>query len=252
MTTITETQQPVIRRRDVIASEITKITTHPATLLMLIIALIANLVIAGIEASEVRFYTGDETNFSTLSDFGIVMIAPIYAFLVIPVWAAATEHHGGQLRMSLTATPYRGNFVLAKLTAMLSVIVVAAIVAIVPARVVAGIGTGLSTGDLLINCVQWVAAYVFMSVFAFGLAGILKNTIAPLSIMIALPVVIATGILQWSDGLRFLPDQAALSLVGTPQFDVHEIPPGMAALVLAIWSIVAVAVYAITVARRDA
>lgn len=70
--------------------------------------------------------------------------------------------------------------------------------------------------------------------------------------MIALPVVIATGILQWSDGLRFLPDQAALSLIETPQFDVHEIPPGLAATVLAIWSVVAVSAYAFSVTRRDA
>lgn len=245
-------EQPMIRFGDVIRSEITKVTTHPATFLMLIITVAANLVLAGIDASGVTFYTGDPAGPSSLSDFGVVMIAPLYAFLVIPVWAAATEHHGGQLRMSLTATPHRGRFVLAKLTATLAIIIVAAVVAIVPARLVIGIAEGLAPGELLTNCVQWAAAYVFMSIVAFGLAGILKNTIAPLGIMIALPVVIATGILQWSDGLRFLPDQAALSLVETPQFDVHEIPPGLAAAVLAIWSVVAVAVYAFSVTRRDA
>ncbi|MGP5364896.1 hypothetical protein ACTXLB_16405 [Brachybacterium tyrofermentans] len=247
----TTVDQP-IRLGDVVRSEITKITTHPATFLKLIITVIANLILAGIDASGVTFFTGDPAGPSSLSDFGVVMIAPLYAFLVIPVWAAATEHHGGQLRMSLTATPHRGRFIFAKLTAMLAVVALGAIVAVVPARLVIGISGGLDASGLFTTCIQWVAAYVFMSIVAFGLAGILKNTIAPLGIMIALPMVIATGILQWSDGLRFLPDQAALSLVETPQFDVHEIPPGLAATVLAIWSIIAVAAYAFSVIRRDA
>ncbi|QPL05528.1 ABC transporter [Actinomyces respiraculi] len=249
---MTAVVQPTIRWRDTVRSEITKITTHPATFLMLVIAVAANLLLAAIDASGVTFYTGDPSGPSSLSDFGVVMIAPLYAFLVIPVWAAATEYHGGQLRMSLSATPQRGRFILAKLAATLTIVSVAAVVAIVPARLVVGVTDGMGPVAVLMSCIQWTVAYVLMSLVAFGLAGILKNTVAPLGIMIALPVVIATGILQWPDGLRFLPDQAALSLVGTPQFDVHEIPPPVAAAVLVIWACVAVAAYAFSVTRSDA
>lgn len=240
---------PVIRRRDVIGSEITKIITHPATALMLAITLVVNLFLAVIDASGLIFYAG--TGPSRLSSFGMVMLAPLYAFLVIPVWAAATEHHGGQLRMSLTATPHRGTFVLAKLTATILVCFAAAIIAIVPARLVIGLSAGLKLPELTLNCTQWVGVYVLMSLIAFGLAGLLKNTIAPLGIMIALPIVVATGILQWPDGIRFLPDQASLSLVGTPGYDVTELPPDIAALTLLAWALLSVAAYAITLVRRD-
>ena len=86
----------------------------------------------------------------------------------------------------------------------------------------------------------------------FGLAGVLRGAIAPLGIMIALPIVVATGILQWPAGIRLLPDQTALSLVGTPGYDVTELPPGAAALVLIAWTILAVSAYGIALARRDA
>ena len=241
---------PVIRQRDVIGSEITKIITHPATVLMLAITLAVNLFLAVIDASGLIFYTGAGP--SRLSSFGMVMLAPLYAFLVIPVWAAATEHHGGQLRMSLTATPRRGTFTLAKLTATILVCLAAAIIAIVPARLVIGIASGLNPAELALNCTQWVGVYVLMSLIAFGLAGLLKNTIGPLGIMIALPVVVATGILQWPDGIRFLPDQASLSLVGTPGYDVTELPPGIAVLVLLAWAVLAIVVYTIVLLRRDA
>lgn len=243
---------PMIRRRDIIRAEITKIMTHPATSLMLVITVAANLLLASIDASGVMFYTGDPEGPSTLSGFGVVMIAPLYGFLVIPVWAAASEHHGGQLRMTLAAIPQRGRFVCAKLTAMLTIVIVAAVMAVVPARLVICVADGLGSRAVLINCIQWTAAYVLMSVVAFGFAGVLKNTVAPLSIMIALPVMVATGIVQWPAGLRFLPDQAALSLVETPQFDVNEIPPVLAAVVLTVWAGAAVAVYTFSAIRSDA
>lgn len=241
---------PAIRMRDAIASEITKIVTHPATPLMLAITLVVNLFLAIVDASGLIFYTGAGP--SRLSAFGIVMLAPLYVFLVIPVWAAATEHHGGQLRMSLTATPRRGTFALAKLTATLGVCLATAIIAIIPTRLVIGISAGLSPVELALNGSEWVGVYVLMSLIAFGLAGILKGTIAPLAIMIALPIVVATGILQWPEGIRFLPDQASLSLVGTPGYDVTELPPGIALLVLLGWAVLSIAAYTLALLRRDA
>lgn len=245
-------EHPEIRSRDAIVSEITKIVTHPATALILAITLVVNLTLAVVDSSGLLFYTGDAVVPSRLSSFGMVMLAPLYAFLVIPVWAAATEHHGGQLRMSLVATPRRGVFALAKLVATFLVCFAAALVAIVPAREVIGISSGLSPSDIASNCVQWVAVYLLMSLIAFGLAGILRSNIAPLAIMIAVPVVVATGILQWPEGIRFLPDQASLSLVGTPGYEVTELPAGIALLALLAWAALSVGAYTVALIRRDA
>ena len=69
---------------------------------------------------------------------------------------------------------------------------------------------------------------------------------------IATPVVVGTGILQWPRVLRFLPDQAALSLLGTPGYSVTALPTAAAALALTIWAAVCLAAYAATLIHRDA
>lgn len=248
----TTIEQSEIRRRDVFAAEVTKITTNPATILVLASTFVANLLLAAVEASGMTFDIGRPQDPSSISSFGIVMLAPVYLFLILPVYAAATEYRGGQLRMSLTATPNRGSFVLNKLAAMLTVIIFAAIIALLPARLVIGTSDSPEAGELLLNTGRWITVYVLMSVIAFGLAGTLRSAIAPLGIMIALPMVVATGIIQWVDGIRFLPDQASLSLLGTSGYEVTELPVGIAALVLIAWALTSVAAYAFVLIRRDA
>ncbi|MEE2042187.1 ABC transporter [Nocardiopsis tropica] len=248
----TRTEPPVIRRRDVTAAEITKIITNPVGITMLAVTLAANTLLAVIEASGVTFYTGGSQGPSTLSSFGTLMLAPVYAFLVLPVHAAASEYRGGQLRMSLTATPDRRALELGTLGAMVTTVLTAAVVVLAPARLLIGVSAGSGAGELLLDLGRWIAVYAFMSVIAFGLAGLLRSTITPLGILITLPLVVATGVLQWPEALRLLPDQAGLSLIGAPAYDVHELPPGIAALTLAVWALVALAVYAVFLVRRDA
>lgn len=252
MSTAVVWEPPAIRRRDVIGSEMTKIVTHPATGIVLGITLVLNLSLAAIDASGLMFYTGASAGPSRLSSFGMVMLAPMYAFLVIPVWAAATEHHGNQLRMSLSAVPRRRTLVLAKLTGVLVVTLAAALVAIVPARLVIALSSGQRLTEVVLSCAQWVTVYLLISLIAYGLAGILRSTISALGIMIALPIIVATGILQWPEGIRFLPDQAGLSLVGTPGYDVTTLPPEIAALLLLGWAVLSLGAYTSVLIRRDA
>lgn len=248
----TATEHPAVRRRDVLASETTKIVTLPASVLMLALTAVANLVLAGIDAAGVTFYTAGSTEPSSLSSFGAMMLAPLYAFLVLPVYAVATEYRGGQLRVSLTATPHRLTLVLAKLAATLGVVLAAAVVAVAPARVLAGVGDGQGAGAVLTDVARWVAVYVLMSLVAFGLAGILRSAVAALGVLVALPVVVATGILQWPSVIRLLPDQAGLSLLGTPGYDVTSLPASTALLVLVAWSVLLVSGCAVALVHRDA
>ncbi|MFW5418472.1 ABC transporter [Nocardiopsis sp. CNT-189] len=243
---------PEIRRRDVIAAEAVKIATDPIAIALLAAAAAVNTLLAVIDASGTTFYTGGAREPSTLSSFGTLMLAPVYAFLVLPVYAAAGEYRGGQLRMSLTATPDRRVLLLGKVAAMIAAALAAAVIALAPARLIIGVSAGPGAGGLLLDLGRWVAVYVLMSAVAFGLAGLLRSAIAPLGILVTLPVVVATGVLQWPAGLRFLPDQAALSLVGTPAYDVHELPPGTAALTLALWALLSLAGYGAALIRRDA
>lgn len=137
------------------------------------------------------------------------------------------------------------------LLAMVTVVIPAALITLIPARLILGLSGDLGTSDLLLDIGRWTAAYLLMSVIAFGLSAVLKSTIAPLSILVVLAIFVNGGFLQWPEGIRFLPDQTAMSLLGTPAFEVTALPPGIAALVLATWAAIATAGYVIALIWRD-
>ena len=64
-------------------------------------------------------------------------------------------------------------------------------------------------------------------------------------------VGVNAGLVQWPEGVRFLPDQAAMSMLGTPAFEVTELPPVIGALALGLWALVAICGYAVALIRRD-
>ena len=245
---------PPIRLRDTVAAEIIKTATAPSALIMLAVVLTANLVLAAIDVSSVGFYTHPgQGEPASISSFGAVMFAPVYAFLVVAAYAAASgEYRGGQLRITLVAVPNRCSLLASKSAAMLIVAITGVAIALVPARLIIGICDHRGAAAILLDIARWSAAYLFMSTIAFGLAGVLRNSAAALGILIATPVVVGTGILQWPRVLRFLPDQAALSLLGTPGYTVTALPAAAAALTLTIWAAVCLAAYAAALIRRDA
>lgn len=240
------------RFRDAVVAEVTKIITHPATVLALVLTVLLNVCLAVVDTVGVRFFTGGPAGPVRITSFGTVLLMPLYVFLVIPVWAAATEHHGGQLRMSLTAVPRRLRLLSAKTAAMAAVVVLAACIAVVPARILFGVTGGLDTLSILHDCLRWVTVYALMAVLAFGLAGVLRTTIAPLAIMVSVPVVLATGMFQWPNLIRLLPDQASLSFVGTPGYEVTHLPPWASLGLLVTWSVLALVTCAVAFIRRDA
>ncbi|MEZ5085692.1 MAG: hypothetical protein R2722_05405 [Tessaracoccus sp.] len=246
----TTSQFRTIRTRDVIAAEVTKILTHPVILYALGAVLIANIFLAVVASNEaIRFGTGNDT--APLSAFAAVMFAPIYAFLIVPVYAAASEYQDGQVRISLSAVPHRARLFTGKLAATMAVVVPAALVALLPARVILGLHHGLSTPDMLADIGRWVAVYLAMSLFVFGIAGVLRSTLAPLVLLTTLAVFVNAGFLQWPDGLRLLPDQAAMNVLGTPSYEVMELPAGIATIVLTGWAALAVVAYMVAFLSRD-
>ena len=239
--------------RDTVTAEIIKMTTAPSARIMLAVALTANLALAAIDASPVGFYTHPgQREPASISSFGAVMLAPVYAFLVVAAHAAASEYRSGQLRITLVAMPNRRSLLAGKIAAMLIVATTGVVIALVPARLIIGISDHLGAGAILLDIARWAAAYLFMSTIAFGLAGLLRSSAAALGILITTPVVVGTGILQWPRVLRFLPDQAALSLLGTPGYSVTALPAATAALTLTTWAAVCLAAYATALVCRDA
>lgn len=125
-----------IRLRDTITAEIIKVATVPSTPIMLAVVLITNLALAVIDASKIGFYIqSDQTEPASISSFGMAMLAPVYAFLVVAAYAAASEYRDGQIRITLTAMPNRYQLFAGKTIAMLVVAFVGAALMLVPARI---------------------------------------------------------------------------------------------------------------------
>ncbi|MFD2115661.1 hypothetical protein ACFSTH_10600 [Paenibacillus yanchengensis] len=246
------TLQKKIRIRDVVSAELTKIISHPVAIAALALTIIINLAFAIIDAIGVSFYVNSNQPPATISSFGVVMFFPIYVFLILPVIAASSEYKEGQFRMTLTATPNRQRLIIGKLIAMVMAVLSAIVVALIPPRLIIGMTDGLSFGFLIVDLGRWIAVYLLMSIIAFGLAGFLRSMITPLAILIMIPIFVATGVLlHWPEILRFLPDQASMSLLGTPAYEVTELPVAMALLTLICWALLWTLAYWITVIRRD-
>lgn len=241
---------PNIRFRDVVAAEVTKILTHPAILLAVMLALVVNLALGGVDATGlVRLPVGDRL--VAVSELGSVMFAPAYLFLLLPVVAAGSEHASGQFRTTLAAAPQRGRLAVAKVAALLGITIPAAIVALAPGRLALTLADGWEVTGVLADLGLWVLTYTLMSLIAYALTGIIRSSVASLSLLVLIPTLIATGILQWPMVIRFLPDQLALSLLGTPGYTVTELPQVIAGSVLGVWVAVLAGVHYVTLVRRD-
>ena len=89
-------ESTAIRNRDLIFAECIKMLTDPVVPYFALITLVLNILLSAIDASGMTFYTGASSEPSSLSSFGVVLFAPIYAFLVLPVYAAAGEYRDGR------------------------------------------------------------------------------------------------------------------------------------------------------------
>ncbi|MEK4304619.1 MULTISPECIES: hypothetical protein [Oceanobacillus] len=248
---VAASEQTVISFSDVVRSEFTKIISHPTIVLFIIITTIMNLGLAILDTSGLVFYPGNDMPPSTVADFGLVMFAPIYAFLILPVYAASSEYQEGQNRMTLITVPNRQLLMKGKIVAVGLAVLCGILVTIIPSRLIIHIFSDVDMSCILIDLTRWTAVYLLMSIIAFSIAGLTRSAIVPLSILIMIPIFIATGILQLPEGLRFLPDQASMSLLGTPAYEVTELSPWIAFFTLFVWGVICAIAYWLSFLRRD-
>jgi ABC-2 type transport system permease protein len=207
-----------IRFGDVLAAEFAKIRTLPATWLALAIALPANLLLGILAAGDVVRIAGRDGQ-TAIGEFGTLMVAPVYAFVAIAVHAAGSEYRAGQVRVSRAAVPHRNRLYTAKLTAVAAVSVVAAFPALLSGYLsqhAAAIGGGrLGTAAVAGDVAARLTVYLLLSLIGFGFAVIARGVVTPLAVLVGTPVLISP--MLWSalpDLVRFLPHEAALSLLG--------------------------------------
>ncbi|MFF4989473.1 hypothetical protein ACFY19_19935 [Streptosporangium saharense] len=182
-------------------AEFTRIRTLPATWIALAVTLAANTLLGLLAATDtVRVATSDGQ--VAIAQLGTVMLAPVYAFLAVPVFAA-----GRELRISLLATPDRTRFLLAKLLTSAGTTIVAAPVLLLP---------GLLVRHAVDDLFTEVTAYLLLGLVGCGFAVLTRTAVTPLAVLLALPVLVSPMLAGLLPGLvRLLPHEATLSFLGT-------------------------------------
>jgi ABC-2 type transport system permease protein len=230
-----------VRLTDLLRAELSKLRTLPTTWTAVILAFLSSALLGLLAVTDVVRVAGPGGG-NPIAGVGIVMLFPAYVLVAVPVFAAGTEYRGGQLRVSLAATPGRHRWFAAKLLVSTATTAAAGLVVALPAHL-------LQHGTLL-DLACRVPAGLFLGLIGFGFAAIARTVVTPLAVLALLPVLISPLLGRVAPGLvRVLPHEAMLSLAGLPAGPSLSRPAGLA--VLAGWAAAVVAAGWWVTARRD-
>ncbi len=240
-----------IRLTDLLLAELTKIRTLPATWIALAVTLAANTLLGLLAATDVVRVAGQQGQV-TIDQLGTVMLAPVYAFAAVPVFAAGGEY-GGQLRVSLLSVPDRNRFFAAKLLAGAGVTVLAAVLVVLPGHLVRHAADGgRDAAGVIGGLLCEVTAYLLLGLVGHGFAVLAKTVVTPLAVLFILPVLVSPmlgGILPGV--VRLLPHEAALSFLGMPTGPAFALSRPAGLLVISAWAALFVGAAWVITARRD-
>ncbi|WP_433730034.1 hypothetical protein ACQP2Y_18995 [Actinoplanes sp. CA-051413] len=224
-----------------LAAELAKIRTLPAVWIALTAALAANSVLGVLAATDAVRVAGPDGPVP-VARLGAPLLAPVYVFVAIAVFAAGSEFRGGQVRISLLAVPRRTRLFAAKSAVCALVSVFAAVLVVLPFPRAAA-GTGLPA---------LVTAYLLLALVGYGFAVIVRTVVTPLAVLSAAALLVAPMLRGVVPGLvKYLPHDAALSLVGLPGGPAALGRAG-GLLALSSWAAGCVAAAWLVFVRRDA
>lgn len=178
------------------------------------------------------------------------------ALIAVGALAVAGEYGSGMIRLSLLAVPRRGVFLAAKMTALTVVATVAAVPVAVGgyAMTQAALGKyGASFRDAGVpRALVGVVAYlVLITLLSAGVAGIARNTIAPLAILIPLVLVGSHLLTLVAKAVaRFAPDQAGEQMLAV-HVKAGDMSPAAGFAVLLAWVAAVLLICHAVTRRRD-
>lgn len=239
-----------VRFADLLIAELTKIRTLPGARGALAVAVVANVALSVLAATDVVRLAGPNGS-APIGQFGTVMLSPAYACLSIAVFVGGGEYRGGQIRVSLVAAPQRARLAAAKLAAVLAVGVPAAIAVVVPGYLIRQAGSA-PTRAAIDTAPRLIGAYLLLSLVGYGFALLARGVVLPIAVLAILPVLVSPVLRVASPrAVAFLPHESALSLLA--------LSDGPAALgssaglaVLVAWAVVSVGAAWALFVRRDA
>ncbi len=237
---------------DALRAELTKLLTLPAPWVALALTIVANVALGVVTASDAVRLSGADGG-TPLAHLGTLLLAPVYAFIAIALFAAGSEYHGGQLRVTLTAIPRRGRMFCAKLTAAALCGIIAAPCAVIPGYVTHhAIRADMTAGRTIADVLPWIGVYLALSAIGFGFGFLARGVVVPLAVLFLLPVLMSPTLgARFPQVMRFMPHEASLSLLGIPASPQTSLAPAAAAAVLAAWSAVMLLLALTALIHRD-
>jgi ABC-2 type transport system permease protein len=254
---------PVTLRR-VVSAEWIKFRTLRSTIAVLTAAVLGMVLIALLVAYNTRHITAnlqpdDHVQSSTLQGYylGQLLIGALGVLFV------TGEYSTGMIRSTLAAVPTRLPVLWAKLVVFVATTAVAmvlsSLVAFLGAQAIIGhYRTGYSLGDPgVLRVVIGTGIYLtLIGVLGAALGWIVRSTpgalVAYIATILVLPVLFGSVLGSWGKHIaEFMPSNAGGSFVRS----IRESPalsPWAGLAVLAAWAVVAVAVAAVQLRRRDA
>lgn len=252
--------------RAAVVAELTKARTVRSTWWSLGLAVVLSIGLSGLLALSLRDAplapdtVWDPVRFGY---FGLTI--GLIVLVVFGVLLVSTEFTAGTIRASLAAVPRRGVFFCAKALAGTAIALVVSVVIgfgafLVAQPLLAGRGTSLGEPGVLRAVLGACAFLTLMSVFAMGVAAMLRSTPLCLGILIPILFLNSQGLSNLPairDVTQFLPDQVGLvmmrSVSQSPDSVGHtDFGPGAAALILLGWALAALAGGFVAVHRHDA
>lgn len=235
-----------------LTAELSKIRTLPSTWIALALTVVANTVLGILAATDtVRVASADGD--VAVGQLGTLMLAPVYVFIAIAVFAAGTEYRGGQLRVSLAAVPDRTRWFGAKLAVSAAVALAAAIPAVLPGLLVQhGAAGDLISARTVTDLLALLTGYLLLSLVGFGFAFLARGFVTPLAVLFILPVLVSTTLSGlFPQVIRFLPHEATLSFLGRAAGPATVLGRGAGLLVLTGWALLFVGTAWTLIVRRD-
>jgi ABC-2 type transport system permease protein len=256
---------------NLVAAELRKTVTLPATAVALAVAVIGPIALAVLNAFPVRdaLTSGqtDRVGYTSAAEaalsavplgtagamvLGIVVISSEYT-------ANSTDAGGGrQISTTLMAAPRRWTVLAAKAVVVVALVVLAALVSLSISLAVASaiIGDAAEARTPVGRFVGAGLYWALAALMALAITVVARSGIVPLIVLITNGTVVSASFLLWkvTPLARYLPDLAGTRLFAGETFTAVDdaLPPLTGGLVMAAWTVGLLLVAAVVLTRRDA
>jgi ABC-type transport system involved in multi-copper enzyme maturation permease subunit len=249
----------------IVAAEWTKIRTLRSTYLNLFLTVLLSVglgILFGLSfRNRADTLPGFDPLFATFYSLTIGQLS----LVVLAVLLVTSEYSSGTIRASLAATPRRGRWYAGKLLAVAGTILPASVVTVLATSatvqsVLGPSGTSLGADGVGTAVVGAILYLTLISLFAAGVATMLRNAAAALGIMLPLLFLGSQGlgnVPALKTFWQYLPDQAGWVIMrlngpaGDPRW-ARSYGPWEGIGILALWAVAALVGGYLVLRRKDA